>query len=95
MGRPMDRYSFKRAGSSRKAAASGRSLGYFRIIYSTHSTTDTAWEITVAMATPGTSQWKAMTKTRSSATFNRLHRIRKYRGVLESPMARSTADTPL
>ena len=40
----------------------------------------------VAQATPATSQWKTATKIRSSTIFPREEPIRKYRGVLESPM---------
>ena len=40
----------------------------------------------VAQATPATSQWKTATKIRSSTMFPSDEPIRKYRGVLESPM---------
>ena len=95
MGRPMRRYSPKMDLSSRKEAASGRSRGWRASMYRAHSAAENTWEITVAVATPATPPCKASTNTRSSPTFNRQQRMRKYRGVRESPMARSTAETPL
>ena len=49
----------------------------------------------VASATPNTPQPSFNTKNRSRDTFTILDKIRKYKGVLESPRALRIAATPL
>ena len=58
-------------------------------------TKEIIWEIRVARPTPRTPIPNPTTNSRSSTTFTMLAMIRKYRLVLESPMARRMAAMPL
>ena len=72
-----------------------RRMGYLRNIYTTLTTADRAWAITVAMATPGTSQWKQTTNTRSSTILVTDDTSRKYSVAAESPRERRMKATML
>ena len=52
---------------------------------------DTPWAMTVAMATPSTPIPSHVTDIMSRTTFRMDENMRRYRGVLESPMALNMA----
>ena len=70
-------------------------ISNFFLIYSRQLTPDTAWETTVATAAPATPICRTMMQKRSRKIFRKAERIRKYRGVLLSPMARRIPETIL
>ena len=50
---------------------------------------ETYWEMMVARATPATPMWNTITNSRFRSTLIRPEIVRKYRGRLVSPTARS------
>ncbi len=56
---------------------------------------ETAWAMTVAMATPSTFILNLMTNTKSSTILITADNTKKYKGVLESPTDRSKAEQAL